>query len=171
MKNRDATGAREVDPQELPETIAEQQHSAGGLVVDGDRILLIESLRGHRWQLPKGRLEPGETAREAALREIHEETGVRGRVHSYLGAVQYGFSEDGRTILKRVDYYLVEYVGGDPSSYSPEEVSTASWFSFEEGIRRLTFDNERELAEEARRRVVKSKETKQAATSLRRRRP
>lgn len=149
MKLRDEAGERG-----LPASpAAQRQHSAGGLVVHQSRILLIETRRGRRWQLPKGRLEPGETAQQAALREIHEETGVRGRLHSYLGAVQYRFSESGRTIDKRVDYYLVEYLGGSPSSHNPDEVSAAAWFPFAEGIRKLTFDNERELAEEARRRL------------------
>lgn len=134
--------------------VPERQHSAGGVVVHEDRILLIASLRGHRWQLPKGHLEPGESARQAAVREIHEETGVRGRVHSYLGAVEYQFSEAGRIIDKRVDYYLVEYLGGSPTSYNPDEVSEAAWFPLVEGIRKLTFDNERKLAEEARRRTA-----------------
>jgi len=58
--------------------------SAGGLVLDRrGRIALIRQRdrRGRlRWTLPKGRIDPGETAETAALREVHEESGLRARI-------------------------------------------------------------------------------------------
>jgi ADP-ribose pyrophosphatase YjhB (NUDIX family) len=58
--------------------------SAGGVVVDGrGRVALVRQRdrKGRwRWTLPKGRIEPGETPEQAALREVHEESGLRARI-------------------------------------------------------------------------------------------
>jgi 8-oxo-dGTP diphosphatase len=65
--------------------------SAGGLVFDrkGRVALVREWKREERiWTLPKGRLEPGETLEETALREVLEEAGVRGRILEYVAVVE-----------------------------------------------------------------------------------
>jgi ADP-ribose pyrophosphatase YjhB (NUDIX family) len=63
--------------------------SAGGVVRDREgRVALVrERTRSgaRRWTLPKGKLEAGETLEEAALREVHEEAGVRARIRGYVG--------------------------------------------------------------------------------------
>jgi 8-oxo-dGTP pyrophosphatase MutT (NUDIX family) len=128
----------------------ERHHSAGGLVVRESEILLISTREGRRWQLPKGHLEHGETPEEAAVRETREETGVTGRVVAPLPAVEYWFNERGVRIHKRVDYFLLAFVDGDAENFDRKEVSGAAWFSWEEGISRLTFANERRVAEAAR---------------------
>jgi putative transcriptional regulator len=124
--------------------------SAGGLVVAGDRILLISTQNGRRWQLPKGHIEDGETAEEAAIREIREETGVTGRVVARLQSVEYWYVEKGPLrVHKEVDYFLLDYVSGDAAAFDHHEVSGAEWFSWEEGVKRLSFENERRVAREA----------------------
>lgn len=133
----------------------ERQRSAGGVVVrrDGEeeRILLISLRDGRRWQLPKGHPERDETARQAAEREVREETGVTGRVLETLGDIDYWFVEDGRRIHKRVDFFLLAYVDGSTDDYDPREVSGARWLPWDEALARLTFDNERGIARAARR--------------------
>lgn len=128
----------------------DRQHSAGGLVVRGDRVLLIATQGGRRWQLPKGHLEAGETPREAAEREVLEETGVHGRSAESLGSIEFDFrSRSGQRILKQVDYFVFDFVDGSVEGYDPSEVTEARWFSWEEALRRLTFDNERNLVRRA----------------------
>lgn len=66
----------------------------GGVVVrtetNGElRVLLVRSKDGAHWVLPKGRIEPGETARQAAIREVREESGVVGEVVGELGVDSY----------------------------------------------------------------------------------
>jgi len=51
--------------------------SAGGVVVNADGEVLVVSQRGKSWSLPKGHIDPGESALEAARREIYEESGIR----------------------------------------------------------------------------------------------
>jgi len=128
----------------------EYHHSAGGLVVADGRILLISTRQGRRWQLPKGHLERGETPEQAAVREVREETGITGRIVRRLPRVKYTFVERGVRIRKKVDYYLLSYVEGDPSDYDRDEVSGASWFSWEEGLATISFDNERRVVQAAR---------------------
>ena len=127
----------------------EEHHSAGGLVVESGRILLISTRGGRRWQLPKGHIEPGESPEQAAVRETREETGVFGSVLAPLPHVEYWFVERGVRIHKRVDYFLLAYVGGDASNYDRREVSGAAWFPWDEGIPRLSFENERRVAQAA----------------------
>ena len=66
-----------------------KSESAGGVVFDGaGRVALVRQRDRRdrlRWTLPKGRLDPGESAEEAALREVHEETGRLTKVVGVLG--------------------------------------------------------------------------------------
>ena len=129
----------------------EHHRSAGGLIVYNARLLLIATQKGKRWQLPKGHIEEGETPEQAAIREVQEETGVTGRIVAPLPGVEYWFIEKGpRRIHKKVDYFLLDYVSGDSVNFDPEEVSGTGWFSWETGIARLTFENERKVARRAR---------------------
>jgi 8-oxo-dGTP diphosphatase len=59
--------------------------AAGGVVVRDGRVLLVHRDRYDDWSLPKGKLEPGETWEDAALREVWEETGVRCTLGPFLG--------------------------------------------------------------------------------------
>ena len=129
----------------------ERHRSAGGLVVRGAEVLLISTQEGRRWQLPKGHIEKGETAEAAAVREVQEETGVTGRVLAELPGIDYWYVERGiRRIHKTVAYFLLEYVAGSNADFDPEEVSGADWFPWDEGISRISFDNERRVVEAAR---------------------
>lgn len=122
------------------------QHSAGGVVVVEGQVLLIATAGGDRWQLPKGHVEPGESPRQAAEREIREETGVSCRAVELLGEIEYDFTaRDGRTIRKRVTYFLCTYLGGSVHDFARGEVWAAAWLPVRTALARLTFDNERQL--------------------------
>ncbi len=132
-----------------------EETSAGGLVVDrapgGPRAALIGRLdrRGRLlWSLPKGHVEEGETAAEAAVREVEEETGIRGRVLAQLGTVDYWFVADDRRIHKTVHHYLLEAAGGELSD-ADIEVDEVAWVPLPELQDRLAYAGERRLAEAA----------------------
>ncbi|WP_432483952.1 NUDIX hydrolase [Kineococcus esterisolvens] len=135
-----------------------QETSSGGLVVDvstGEpRAAVICRLnRAGRleWCLPKGHPEGTETLEQAAVREIEEETGIRGVVVEGLGSIDYWFSADGRRIHKVVHLFLLKAVGGhltvenDPDA----EAVDVAWVPFRELDERLAFPNERRAVEAA----------------------
>ncbi len=135
-----------------------EETSAGGLVVDlaghpARAAIIARVNRAGRleWCLPKGHLEAGETPEQAAVREIEEETGIRGRVVRALGTIEYRFSADGRRIHKFVHHYLLEALGGtltiegDPD----QEAIDVAWVPLAQLGTLLTFPNERRIAREA----------------------
>ena len=130
--------------------IASDQHSAGGLVMRGDEVLLIATAGGRRWQLPKGHLEAGEVPAQAAVREVREETGVTGTIVAALSGVDYTFLERGKhRIRKHVDYFLLAYESGSEADFEPREVVAARWFPWPEAIAKLSHANDRKVAEQA----------------------
>jgi 8-oxo-dGTP pyrophosphatase MutT (NUDIX family) len=109
--------------------------SAGGVVyrrVDGRiEIQLIQDRYG-KVSLPKGKMEAGETVEETALREIHEETGIRGDIRKPLTVIRYRYTHPVKGIVdKEVHYYLVEAMEG---ALRPqiEEIRGVAWFTPEE---------------------------------------
>lgn len=124
------------------------QHSAGGVVLEADqRVLIIRTrtLRGHSvWTFPKGRLEPGETAHEAALREVREETGYECRLRRPLVATTYWFRRGGFRIRKTVDWFLLEPVRR-VARPDPSEVDEVRWVPMAEAFTKLSYRSDRGL--------------------------
>jgi ADP-ribose pyrophosphatase YjhB (NUDIX family) len=96
------------------------------------------------WSLPKGHIEEGETAQDAAVREIAEETGIVGRVLAPLGTIDFWFVAEGRRIHKTVHHYLLLAQGGELSD-ADIEVAEVAWVPLAELRDRLAYDDERAL--------------------------
>ncbi len=118
----------------------------------GVQFGLIATKGRTRWQLPKGKQEPGETLEVTAAREVAEETGLLGTVRAPLDSIDIWFSvnDSGRPVRrhKLVHFYLLEYVSGSTADHD-DEVDDARWFPAEEAIARLTFPSERRVAARA----------------------
>ena len=129
--------------------------SAGGLVIDGldgPRDYQVAALIGRidrrgrmLWSLPKGHIEMGETAEQTAIREVAEETGIRGSVLAALGRIDYWFVTDGRRVHKTVHHYLMRFSGGELSD-EDLEVAEVAWVPMHELPSRLAYADERRLA-------------------------
>jgi 8-oxo-dGTP pyrophosphatase MutT (NUDIX family) len=130
-----------------------REFSAGGLVVRRFRgrpfIAAVRVKRGTVLALPKGHIEPAESAAEAAEREVREEAGIQGEFVEKLGDVKYWYSRDGDRVLKVVSFFLFRYVSGSVRDYQVEEVDSAEWVALEEAPRLLAYKGEREMAEVA----------------------
>jgi len=127
--------------------------SAGGVVLRGDEVVVIVPTRraadGRQvLALPKGHVDPGETAPQAARREVREEAGVDATLVDELGEVRYWYQRDGRRIAKLVTFFLFEYAGGDVADHDAE-VEQARWISLDEALRTLTYRGEREMVQRA----------------------
>ena len=86
--------------------------AAGAILVRDGLVALVHRARYDDWTLPKGKLEPGESEPEAAVREVGEETGFAGRVVADLGTSRVHRQQAGRTLPKQVRYYLMTATGG-----------------------------------------------------------
>jgi ADP-ribose pyrophosphatase YjhB (NUDIX family) len=128
-----------------------EETSAGGLVIDRTAIepraaLIARHDRRGRlvWSLPKGHVEAGETAEDAALREVEEETGIRGRMVASLGTIDFWFIAENRRIHKTVHHFLMEAAGGELSDADPE-VDQVAWVNVSDLRQRLAYADERRL--------------------------
>ena len=121
-----------------PEVLA-----AGGVVVrDDGRVAGIHRPRYDDWSLPKGKLDPGESFEDGAVREVLEETGVRGRIVAELEPTSY-VDRKGRDKLVR--WYRME-LDGDPAAFAPnEEVDELRWVTPAEAAALLSYDHDRAL--------------------------
>lgn len=129
-----------------------EETSAGGLVLDaagpaarGALIGRVDRRGRLLWSLPKGHVEPGETAEQAAVREVREETGVAGRVLGPLGTIDFWFVADGRRIHKTVHHHLLLATGDLTLSDADPEVSEVAWFPLATLADHLAYADERRL--------------------------
>jgi 8-oxo-dGTP pyrophosphatase MutT (NUDIX family) len=131
----------------------EREFSCGGVVVRGtETIVIVPTRRAARGAqvlaLPKGHPENGESAADAALREVREEAGVETTVREKLGDVRYWYQRDGMRIAKTVAFFLLDYVSGEPDDHD-HEVEHARWIDLEEAARSLSYKGERDMAARA----------------------
>jgi 8-oxo-dGTP pyrophosphatase MutT (NUDIX family) len=148
-------------PAKVPPNLAKQrlrtvrETSAGGLMVSGldgpgdERCAALIGRVDRRgrmmWSLPKGHIETGETAEQTAIREVAEETGIKGNVVAPLGKIDYWFVSEGKRIHKTVHHYLMRFTGGELSD-ADYEVAEVAWVPLADLPRRLTYSDERRLA-------------------------
>ena len=130
-------------------TGAESEFSAGGVVVRGGECIVIVPTRraadGSKvLALPKGHPDGAESAADAALREVREETGVEAALVEKLGDIRYWYMRGGRRIAKVVSFFLLDYLSGELDDHD-HEVEHARWMPLEEAARRLTYRGERDM--------------------------
>jgi 8-oxo-dGTP pyrophosphatase MutT (NUDIX family) len=107
-------------------------------------VLLVSAKKDPRqWIFPKGHVEPGESAAEAALRELREEGGVAGRIIRPIGVSTY---ESGRETVK-VSYFLVRY----SRAVLTTETRKRRWRTFSKARELVAFDDARALVDKAER--------------------
>lgn len=102
--------------------------AAGGLVINEKGEVLFIFRRG-KWDLPKGKLDPGETMEACALREVKEETGlVQLSLKRFLLVTDHEYEDAGKPILKKSYWYLMH--ADSHQSLVPqteEDISEIQW--------------------------------------------
>jgi 8-oxo-dGTP pyrophosphatase MutT (NUDIX family) len=133
--------------------VVEREFSCGGVVVRGEECIVIVPTRRAAGgtqvlALPKGHPEEGETAADAALREVREEAGVEATMREKLGDVRYWYQRGGRRIAKTVAFFMLDYVSGELDDHD-HEVEHARWMPLEEAAASLSYKGERDMAARA----------------------
>lgn len=126
--------------------------AAGGLVFNPDGGVLMIHRRG-LWDLPKGKVDPGESLKEAALREVEEETAVQGlRLEGALLNTYHVYSDKKGRVLKRTAWYRMAAAAQSTLAPQTEEgIDAVEWTSSEALKGRLskTYPNIRDVFVEA----------------------
>ena len=126
---------------------AAEVKASGGVVWrradDGSlELVVVHRPRYDDWSLPKGKLDPGESWEEAALREVEEEVGLRCRLGDELPPVSY---RDNKGRAKVVRYWLME-PEDDGSPFTPnDEVDDMRWVDVDEAAGLLSYPHDAEL--------------------------
>jgi 8-oxo-dGTP diphosphatase len=150
-----------------------QVQAAGGIVLRRElptRVAVVRLRKRDEWVLPKGKLDPGETPRAAARREVLEETGHNVTMREFLGTLVY--ESNGRA--KVVHYWSME-AGGEQVRELMSDIRAIDWLPLGAAVERLSRNHERAFLEavgplainaHARRLKAKAIAAKETAVSL-----
>ena len=133
-----------------PGAAGQWEYSAGGVVFQEGKVLLIQvqNLKGEKiWTFPKGHIEKGERAREAALREVEEETGYRCQILKPLNTARYRFYRQKEMVNKRVEWFLMK-VGWKTSDHDATEILSTRWVSLRNAPKLLRYPSDLKLLEQ-----------------------
>lgn len=124
-----------------------REPTAGGIVFRMSRdntdieILLIQDSKG-RWTIPKGHIEPGETAKQTAIREIGEESGLfHIQVLTWLGKIHFQYRRVDRLVLMTTQIYLVRAMDDAEIPTKEQWMKGIKWFKFNDAIDAIEYED------------------------------
>lgn len=124
-----------------------REPTSGGIVfrLTADKkdieVLLIQDSKG-RWTIPKGHIEPGETAKMTARREIEEETGLRNfDVLTWLGKIHFKYRRADKLVLMTTQIYLVQSLDAREMLAGEKWMRGIRWFPFAEALDLIEYED------------------------------
>lgn len=124
-----------------------REPTAGGIVFrmskqqDDIEILLIQDSKG-RWTIPKGHIEPGENAKETAIREIGEEAGLfHIDVLLWLGKIHFQYRRVDKLVLMTTQIYLVKALDDHETPTKEQWMRGIKWFKFNEALEAIEYED------------------------------
>ena len=135
-------------------------HSAGIVTytIDNDNTILFLLLHyeaGH-WDLPKGKIEPGETKQEAALRELMEETGLTTELdNGFEETIGYIFTDYDKQLAQKTAYFFTGKATSTDVKLSDEHIGY-KWLPYKDALEQLTYDNAKGLLKKAHKQITRS---------------
>jgi 8-oxo-dGTP pyrophosphatase MutT (NUDIX family) len=131
---------------------SKQYAAAGGVVIDAGRMLVLDRPQRREVRLPKGHIDPGETAAQAALRETTEESGYADlEILEDLGSQVVKFNFQGSDFIRTEHYFLMRLASPRVISRNPKDEAQfiPTWLPLTEAVQRLTFEAEQQFARRA----------------------
>ena len=124
-----------------------REPTSGGIVFRMTRdnkdieILLIQDSK-NRWTIPKGHIEPGETAKQTAIREIGEESGLHHvQVLTWLGKIHFKYRRQDKLVLMTTQIYLVRSLDDHEKPQKEKWMNGIKWFSFKDALDAIEYDD------------------------------
>lgn len=124
-----------------------REPTSGGIVFrltpDGKDIelLLIQDSK-ERWTIPKGHIEPGETAKMTARREIEEETGLKNiSILTWLGKIHFKFRRGEKLVLMTTQIYLVQALDSRETPTAEKWMKGIKWFNFTDALEVIEYED------------------------------
>ncbi len=136
-----------------------REPTAGGIVFRTSQdqkdieILLIQDSKG-RWTIPKGHIEPGENAKEAAIREIGEEAGLfHIEVLLWLGKIHFQYRRIDKLVLMTTQIYLVRALDQHETPIKEQWMKGIKWFKFKDALEAIEYEDIEKLMLVARNKI------------------
>jgi len=108
-------------------------------------LLLIQDRYG-KWTIPKGHLEDGESDAQATVREVFEETGIRGELGPLIGRIEYSvLSKKGERRLKQVTFFLLRTTATAITLQAEEGIHAGQWLSADAALARIDYPQVRDV--------------------------
>jgi 8-oxo-dGTP pyrophosphatase MutT (NUDIX family) len=124
-------------------------------MVNGDRLFLLIRDSYRNWGFPKGHLEQGESAAEAARREVVEETGlVDVELRGALDTIDWHFRFRGRLVHKVCHFFLMETALETCALQAEEGITDSRWLPVEEAMALISYRNARDILRQAHERLA-----------------
>jgi 8-oxo-dGTP pyrophosphatase MutT (NUDIX family) len=135
---------------------AQRETSAGGVVYrleegGGAPLFLLIRDSYSNWGFPKGHLEPGERAEDAAVREVREETGLRElALRGSIETIDWYFRFRGRLIHKVCHFFLMETSEEETAPQRTEGITACQWIAYDAAESCISYANARQVLRRAR---------------------